>query len=483
MHNTVTKHRTGYLYRRGSSGVFYLEYMMGGKRIKKALHNADGAPITNRRDAETARAKIMSPLTVANPSDLPKPVQAPLPIVAAAPIVAPVRLPDKGFLEISDMWSSYLASQRRPDSGPRTLKDYEHHACLFVEWLKANYPKCTHLNQITVQIAEQYASYLLNPGAYPKTLRSKKRKPEQEDTKEKPTPKHALSSNTFNKHIRLLELVFRVLQAKAGMTSNPWSTIMRKREDKKNRRELTVEEINSIVNKANGELKTLLLIGIYTGMRLGDACTLRWSETDLIRRIILRIPNKTARRKNQPVHIPIHPTLMDYLSEIPKNKQKGYVLPHTAAMYQRNASDVSKRLRTHFKTCGLQVHAEGTGEGTKTRAVVEVGFHSLRHSFVSLCRAADTPLAVVEAIVGHSNPAMTRHYTHIGDLAASQAVAALPALGVEIKDNGKKAEEAKHDVRVELSERDRKIVSILEYSSSKTWLADRDQILTMIQNK
>ena len=63
---------------------------------------------------------------------------------------------------------------------------------------------------------------------------------------------------------------------------------------------------------------------------------------------------------------------------------------------------------------------------TGRRAVVEVGFHSLRHSFVSRCRQANAPLSVVEAIVGHSSPAMTRHYTHVGELAAAVAVGALP---------------------------------------------------------
>ena len=37
MDNIVTKHRTGYLYRRGSSGVYYLEYMMGS-RSYASLH-------------------------------------------------------------------------------------------------------------------------------------------------------------------------------------------------------------------------------------------------------------------------------------------------------------------------------------------------------------------------------------------------------------------------------------------------------------
>ena len=35
---------------------------------------------------------------------------------------------------------------------------------------------------------------------------------------------------------------------------------------------------------------------------------------------------------------------------------------------------------------------------------------------------------MVEAIVGHSNPAMTRHYTHVSELAAAHAVNALPAV-------------------------------------------------------
>jgi Phage integrase family len=53
---------------------------------------------------------------------------------------------------------------------------------------------------------------------------------------------------------------------------------------------------------------------------------------------------------------------------------------------------------------------------------------SLRHTFVSICRESDVPLAVVESIVGHGNPAMTRHYTHVGEGAARLAVAALPSV-------------------------------------------------------
>ena len=63
---------------------------------------------------------------------------------------------------------------------------------------------------------------------------------------------------------------------------------------------------------------------------------------------------------------------------------------------------------------------------TGKRAVVEVGFHSLRHSFVSLCRAANVPLVVVEALVSHASPAVTRLYSHTGEAAALSAVNGLP---------------------------------------------------------
>jgi len=97
-------------------------------------------------------------------------------------------------------------------------------------------------------------------------------------------------------------------------------------------------------------------------------------------------------------------------------------------LYLKDTPAMSKRIQDHFESCGVKTLCRGTGKGTGKRAVVEVGFHSLRHTFVSLCRESNAPLAVVEAIVGHSNPAMTRHYTHVSEVAAASAVNGLPAV-------------------------------------------------------
>ena len=112
-------------------------------------------------------------------------------------------------------------------------------------------------------------------------------------------------------------------------------------------------------------------------------------------------------------------------------------MPETCAAYNADGYSVPKQIQAHFEACGIATHAPGTGfvkdaDGDDVhsgkRALVDVGFHSLRHTFVSLCRAANTPLSVVESIVGHSSPAMTRHYTHTGEDAARSAIALLPGL-------------------------------------------------------
>jgi integrase len=236
------------------------------------------------------------------------------------------------------------------------------------------------------------------------------------------------------------------------------------------RRELTIDELRKICQAATGELQTLLALGIYSGLRLGDCATLRWGEVDLPRGMIRRIPNKTARRNPKPVIIPIHPILRDMLSITPLNKRSEYVLPEMAALYIHRTDMVTDMVQRHFKACGITLHKPGTGTDGK-RAVIEVGFHSLRHTFVSLCRESNAPLSVVESIVGHSSPAMTRHYTHVGELAAGRAVALLPSVMSEATTEPTKRgqDEILRDVQ-----------TILKNMSAKNWREKKSAALAML---
>src|SRR5262249_38070469 len=157
----------------------------------------------------------------------------------------------------------------------------------------------------------------------------------------------------------------------AKLAGNPWEDIQRRRIVANSRRELTIDELRNVCQAAKGELRLLLALGVYSGLRLGDCATLRWGEVDLRRGVIRRVPNKTARRNPKPVIIPIHPILSGMLSETPVNQRGEYVLPEMAALYAGSVCAVTDRVQLHFKKCGIKLHKPGTGTEGK-RAVVEV---------------------------------------------------------------------------------------------------------------
>jgi integrase len=433
------KHRTGHIFRRGKN--FYVRWTVNGKVISKGLRDEHGNAITTKRDAEQARQKVMAPFAVADEATALESIAAKLEGRKAE--LAKLNDEQNPPLPITQAWTEFLASPNRPDSGENTMYQYECQFSAFAGWIKEEHPEILALRGVTKAIAEEYAAQM-NHGRF--------------------------SANTYNKHLNLLALVFRVLRDKAQLSGNPWEEIQRKRIVAQGRRELTMDELRNVCQSAKGELRTLLALGVYTGLRLGDCATLRWAEVDLPRNVIRRIPNKTARRNPKPVIVPIHPTLHEMLAAAAPEQRGEYVLAQSAETYQRRTDMVTDTVQRHFESCGIRAHKAGTGTNGK-RAVVEVGFHSLRHTFVSLCRESNAPLAVVESIVGHSNPAMTRHYTHVGELAAGRAVAALPSI---MGNDVPAAPETKPE------ENRSKARAIVESITAENWHEKKAELLAML---
>jgi integrase len=60
-------------------------------------------------------------------------------------------------------------------------------------------------------------------------------------------------------------------------------------------------------------------------------------------------------------------------------------------------------------------------ERADIEALSTVGFHSMRHTFITRAAELGVPLATMDQ-VGDVNEAMTRHYTHIAEQAQRRAV-------------------------------------------------------------
>ncbi len=462
---------SGRLYKRGVGGIeyapdspanlpFWLAYTVNGKRVRQALKGDDGNPITDRNTAEAARKRILAPYQTGNKADTLRAVVARLTDAeteykrAVADADPPLR--------IKEVWKAYTDNPERPDSGEGTLAQYHGHWNRFTVWLATVHPDAENLDSITPTIAGEYASNLSSSG---------------------------LSSNRFNKHVSFLKLLFRVLADLARIPRNPFEKIKPKTLRTHSRRELTIEELRLILDRATGDLALLLYLGASTGLRLGDCATLTWGDVDLARGIIRRIPNKTARKKGKPVLVGIPHILHECLSAIPRTARTGYVLPVMAERYQRDPTLLTNSVKAHVLDCGIDVHAPGTGERIKRKpdgiperdettgkvivedteksAVVDVGFHSLRHTWVSMHAAKGTPQSVIQASVGHSNPSMTAHYTHVSEDTARHVALALPSLTATVENNSEMPKEPLPGWAVER----------LQKMTTRNWEKTRDELI------
>ena len=305
-------------------------------------------------------------------------------------------------IPLAEAWHRYEMSPNRRDIANTTLQSKRTVWMAFARWMEHFHVEIGDLAQVTEEaVAEYLMQFRCNH-----------------------------SATTYNNHVCILREVFRVLADKAGVTNDPWAGVCLRADDSISRRELVVDELERLYREASKmglEWKLLVMTGIYTGLRLGDCCRLKWDSVSIERGVIQVIPEKTKKHAHgHPVTIPIHRELNDILALTPESDRKGYVNPSIAEAYETRRWKVDDGLRRIFKAANITMSIRVEGRRRKT---VVASFHSLRHTFVSFSANAGVPLPVVQSIVGHTSTAMTRHYYHENEEVLRAAVEAIPAIG------------------------------------------------------
>lgn len=390
-------------------GVYYVQFTVEGKRKTQALRDADGRPITERRIAEVAMADILAPLVATDKANALRRVQEAIEDAEAKA----QRLADRqakierdrmeaernSRATIADGWELFMQCSHRPMSCRRytvhgivphtTCAMYRSYYMRFVSHMGNKHRSVRLLSEVSPSMAQRFMSTIAGSGA----------------------------SGTFNKYLQFFRCFYDILVRDKVITSpNPFEDIDRAEQQYHSKRPLSKEQIAKVISYTSGEMKILLAMGYFTGLRLGDCCTLLWSEVDLTRRIIERIPRKTAHRvkdlSQASVKIGISTDLLEMLATLPRKRK--YVLPGMAKLYLFRVDSVTRKVMRVFKQCGIETSVKGD----KGRAVVVHGFHSLRYSYISHNAEAGTPQALIQRNAGHSSPAMTEHYTKVSDATA-----------------------------------------------------------------
>jgi integrase len=223
-----------------------------------------------------------------------------------------------------------------------------------------------------------------------------------------------LSRSTANLSMKVLRAGFGEAVRQGLLTVNPAVRVkLLKSTSESKRRAFTLAEIKRILKAAgeDTEWRGLVLFGLYLGQRLGDLARLTWRAVNLENGEIAFTAKKTGRR----IVLPLVQPIADYLASLPANDDaNAFIFPNSAA--HKRTGSLSNQFREILIEAGLVEprSSEATGKGKSgSRETSEISFHSLRHSAVTMLKAAGVSDFMARELVGHESAAISRQYTHL----------------------------------------------------------------------
>ena len=305
----------------------------------------------------------------------------------------------------------YLAKPRRKQPSAQQQQINRSQWNDFVAFMHATYPAIEQLDCVSRTHAEAYIRQLRENGRYLRKI-TYQRAYQGKTVVHSYDAQSRLSGRTINAFHKTLKSVFAKLQEEAGILYNPFEFDMMDN-DSESRDAFTPAELKLIGDNLDPFVRPLFVIGICTGLSEGDICTLRWNDIRDERWIV-----RKRRKTGAALEIPILPPLASFLNEQKSISAAGeYVLPEHAAMYQNNPSGISYRVKSFLEGLGIQTTRTARN---RSRASSVKDVHSLRHTFAYLAGCYQIPLPVVQSILGHMSPEMTKHYQAHADREAKE---------------------------------------------------------------
>ena len=92
--------------------------------------------------------------------------------------------------------------------------------------------------------------------------------------------KDGVKNSSINVDIAILGHIFNTAIKSDIMDKNPCSQVKRLRVTQTRDRVLTAEEIALLFDRLQGKDRLLILVGVFTGVRLGEVLRLKWTDID-----------------------------------------------------------------------------------------------------------------------------------------------------------------------------------------------------------
>ncbi len=171
-----------------------------------------------------------------------------------------------------------------------------------------------------------------------------------------------------------------------------------------------LKQLGQIILRRPDEMGLSVLLTLYTGIRLGELCGLRWQDVDEdsgmlhIQRTVERIAQEggmtvltvqTPKSESSKRWIPIPQDMMRLLLDVKHRQPEQYLV--TGGETLPDPRTCQNRYRALLKRCGIRYR----------------NFHALRHTYATRCIERGMDAKSVSELLGHSDVRTTlRLYVH-----------------------------------------------------------------------
>lgn len=176
---------------------------------------------------------------------------------------------------------------------------------------------------------------------------------------------------------------------------------------------LTDDEMTLLIEAAEPHWKAMILVGLRTGLRIGELRGLQWGDIDLVRRVVQvkrtdpgrRTMDATAPKGNRERTVPLTNDAAVALRDLKPEKGRGTDFVWPALL--RRSGETRNRARSE-KGCWHAIERAAERAGLEN-----VAWHTLRHTYASHLVMRGVPLRTIQGWLGHASITETEKYSHL----------------------------------------------------------------------